>query len=351
MSTVATADLSRYLSRFNALQNIAPKYCSQFAATLKVEQLKRGATIVRKAKLDNELHFLLEGSIEIRRSFDQRQVLDHLSPECRNSLESLLPDSGSIKASDDCQVLVADAQQLAKILDWTQDVSTFYLNSDALSMEADVKISDDYLEDWDSAFIQSSLAANLPSAAIHQLFAQLQDIPVAAGDIVVADQSDADYFYIIKQGSALVHTPLQGPLKGKIIELEAGGYFGDEALVADTIRNASVVMSSKGVLGRLSRKDFNTLIKQHLVKHLTPDVRFHSDQLQIIDVRLPIEYRGNHKEGSNNIPISALRHRLTDMKQSLLYVVTPANDSRSVLATYLLRQAGFEAYQWSESKP
>jgi len=350
MSITATADLGHYLSRFNALQNIAPKYRSQFAATLTKKQIESGTTIVRKSKADNELHFLLEGTIEIRRSFNQRQTLNQQSDQCRNSLESLLQDSGNIKASTDCQVLVADARQLEKIMDWTQEVSAFYLNTTALSLEPEVRISDDYSEDWDSAFIKSPLAANLPSAVIHQLFAQLQDIEVSAGDVVVKDQSNADYFYIIKQGSALVQTPLQGPLKGKTIELEAGDFFGDEALVADTIRNASVVMTSTGVLGRLSRESFSSLIKQHLVKHLTPDVHFSSDQLQILDVRLPVEYRGNHKEGSNNIPISALRHRLSDLKRSLLYVVTPANDSRSVLATYLLRQAGFQAYQWSENK-
>lgn len=351
MSTATNADLSRYLSRFNILQNIAPQYCAQFAATMLEKTIKSGATIVRKPKGDSELHFLLDGSIEVRHSFDQRYILSHDNKQCRNALASLLPDGGSIKASSECQILIADAQQLAQILDWTQHVSAHYFNTPALSLEPEANISDDYLEDWDSAFIKSALAANLPSAVIHQLFSQLQDIKVAAGEVIVTHQSHADYFYVIKQGSALVHTPLQGPLKGKTIELEAGDFFGDEALVADTIRNASVVMSTQGVLGRLPREDFNSLIKQNLVKHLTPDVRVSSEQLQIIDVRLPIEYRGNHKEGSKNIPISVLRSRMTDLKPSQLYVVAPADDSRSTLATYLLRLAGFQAYQWSEKKP
>jgi hypothetical protein len=43
--------------------------------------------------------------------------------------------------------------------------------------------------------------------------------------------------------------------------------------------------------------------------------------------------------------------KMTDFKESLLYVVTPANDRRAELATYIMRQAGFKAYHLTEAPP
>ncbi len=340
--------LIKYVAQFSPLNQVSDMHRQQFMSTLELVSIDRGESIVRKLKGSNNIHFLVEGEIEVRQSFEHRLNLDHNCIQCRHSLESLLEDRGSIKAVENCIVLVVNNEKLDQYLASSQDDNIYRLSGNELSFESEEKIDDSYQEDWDSAFVKSPLAANLPSSVIHQLLSQLEEIEVRSGEMIVKNHSVGDYFYVIKQGVAQVETEPRGPYKGEVFELLAGNYFGDEALVADTIRNASVTMQTDGVLCRLDRNAFNSLIKRHLVTHLTPDIYVSSDELQIIDVRLPIEFRADHKEGSNNIPISALRNRLTNMKQSMLYVVTPANDSRSELATYLLRQAGFKAYQCSE---
>lgn len=350
MTVRSDSACKRYIEQFSPLNQISDIYRGQFAATLELTSFTSDELIVRKLKGSGYLHFLVEGAIEVRQSFEQRFNIDHSSSRCRKSLESLLEDRGSIKAVDNCTVLVVKARPLEQFLSWSVDRNLYHNNGEGLSLESVEKIDDSYQEDWDSAFVKSPLAANLPSSEIHKLLLQLENIEVRRGDTIVKNHSVGDYFYVVKKGIAEVQTERNGPYKGETFELTAGHYFGDEALVADTIRNASVTMLSDGILGRLNADAFNSLIKRHLVTHLTPDVYVSADELQMIDVRLPIEFRSGHKEGSNNIPISALRNRLTNMKPSLLYVVTPANDSRSELATYLLRQAGFQAYQCSELK-
>jgi len=347
MSTSFDTDLKKYIELFSPLDKIDRRYRSQFAETLAIEDINKGSTVLRKDKTSKKCHFLVKGSVEIRASFDNRLRIDHDTPQCRNSLESMLnSDKGSIKALSDCSILFVDNAKLEQAL----TVGALYTNAVERSLESEIKINDNLSPDWDTNFVESPLAENLPSIAIQQLFTQLEEIQVNVGDVIVKNQSRGDFFYVIKTGIAEVRTELKGPYKGKTFELGAGDYFGDEALVADTIRNASVTMLTDGTLGRLDTERFIELIKAHLVTHLTPDVHFTPDQMQIIDVRLPIEYRDNHKEGSSNIPISALRHRMGELKRSQIYVITPADDNRSVLATYLLRQAGFQAYQWSELK-
>jgi CRP-like cAMP-binding protein len=46
----------------------------------------------------------------------------------------------------------------------------------------------------------------------------------------------------------------------QLAELKEGDAFGEEALVADTVRNATVVMKTDGMLLRLSKQDFNELL-------------------------------------------------------------------------------------------
>ncbi|ARN72775.1 rhodanese-like domain-containing protein [Oceanicoccus sagamiensis] len=107
-------------------------------------------------------------------------------------------------------------------------------------------------------------------------------------------------------------------------------------------------MTTDGVLGRLNIELFNQLIKQHVVSTISEQFESEQEEIRIIDVRHPVEYQQGHIHGSDNIPISFLRQKMTDFKQSLMYVVTPANDRRAELATYIMRQAGFKAYHLSD---
>jgi len=349
MSESPNIDLGTYIERFRPLSDVSPKYHSQLADTLSIKQVNNGDPIIRKSNNPDISHFLIEGSIEIRQSFDHRFSISHDSPQCQFSLESQLEERGSVKATQDCTVLVVNTQKLDGFLESSQEMTMTYLDEEHLSLETETMIDDDFNEDWDDVFIRSPLAENLPSMIIHQLFSQIEDTQVNSGECIVKSHSMGDYFYVIKQGIAEVQTAPKGPFKGITIELTAGNYFGDEALVADTIRNASVTMLTDGVLGRLDVDKFDSLIKQHLVTPVTNDIINNEGDAQVIDVRLPVEYRNNHREGSENIPISALRHQMKNLRQPLLYIVSPANDSRSVLATYLLRQAGFKAYLWSDA--
>ncbi len=145
-----------------------------------------------------------------------------------------------------------------------------------------------------------------------------------------------------------MQTDASGPFKGENIQLGVGSYFGDEALIANTPRNATVTMATEGVLGRLDANAFENLIKQQLVSPFTKDVRLQGENIEVLDVRFPMEYKHGHESGSINMPISFLRKQLHEMKESLLYVITPANDSRAELATYLMRQAGFQAYHLAD---
>lgn len=348
MAHVIQQDPRDFIKRFTPLYQVDRKFHSQLASDLKLITVKAGETIIRKTRTPSLLHFLIEGDIEVRESFEVRYNVSHDDQICGSALEAKLPKQATIKAASACTLLAANANQLDQYLSWSQDYSIFYLDEGEMTIEDVDLIDDNFQEDWDNVFIRSKLAANLPNRAIHQLLSQLEDVEVTTGECVVKANTPGDYFYILKQGFAEVKTLTNGPFKGQSFSLEPGNYFGDEALVAETLRNASVTMSSDGLLGRLPLEAFNHLVKQYLVSPLTEDIDPNAKHVKVIDVRLPLEYKLGHDKNSINLPISFLRQRMDEMKETSLYVMSPADDRRAELATYLMRQAGFEAYCMSK---
>lgn len=351
MAQKKTQQLAKFIEKFEPLKHISHKYHSQLSHQLRLITVTSGTTIVRKSSNPKHLHFLLKGSVELRESFDLRSMLDSSAAECARALENQSLAKCSIKALEDCQLLVANAEHIDQLLAWSQDYSIYYLDEGDLSVADDEMIDDDYQEDWENVFIRSNLATNLANTVIHQIMSQLEDISVNKGETIIKANSPGEYFYLIKEGSAVVQTADRGPFKGERFRLQPGNYFGDEALVAETTRNATVTMASDGVLGRLDVATFNRLIKQHLVAPLNSNVDISDKEVTVLDVRFAPEYKQGHSKGSYNIPVSFLRSQLNKMNRETLYVISPANDRRSELATYIMRQAGYRAYQANESLP
>ena len=312
-----------------------------------------GSTIVKGRGEDKYYHYLLEGRVEYRKSFDDRVIIDCRDSRCTHSLEELVINGGVIKAQKQCGVMVVARDVVNQFISWSesQTFRVVHIDADRENNDDEKLLDDDFQSDWTEIFLQSALAANIPAQLMMQLFSELDDVTVAAGEIIVKEGSEGDYFYIVKSGYANVITNDLGPFSGKVIVMAVGDYFGDEALVADTMRNASVVMETNGVLGRLSRKSFNELIKKPLIRLISEDdfnAIGHAN-LMFLDVRLAAEYRHGHYEKAKNYPIAYIRKHLETFERDSGYVITAECQRRSELAVYLMRQAGYDVYLLNNS--
>src|ERR1700722_20234722 len=92
----------------------------------------------------------------------------------------------------------------------------------------------------------------LPPANIQAIFMRLQRMPYRMGEVVIKQGDEGGYFYVIVNGRCVVtrETPLNK--EGiKLAELGIGDTFGEEALIAEAKRNATVTMMTDGTLMRL----------------------------------------------------------------------------------------------------
>lgn len=335
------------ISRFFPLNLIEEQFHDQLKQNTIISTVKAGEIITKKVKDSSLKHYLISGSIEVRVSFDTRFQFSCDDERCQFPLEDNIEKQGTIRAKEDSKLLIINNEVIDQLKAWSQSYDYEIVHLHNISdIKNDTLIDDVSDADWTNLFIQSPLASNLSASDLHKLFTRMEIREVKSGEEIVQQNTDGDYFYIIQAGTAEVKTDSNGAYKGKTFELGTGDYFGDEALVADSMRNASVVMSSDGVLGFLNRESFNLIVKDAVVKtrdEHTIDGGL-ADLHHYIDVRLPIEFKGQHHGKSENIPISHLRKKLDNFDYSKIYLITAEGGRRSELATYLLRQAGFEAY-------
>jgi MFS family permease len=98
----------------------------------------------------------------------------------------------------------------------------------------------------------------LPGTSLEHLATRLVPLRLEPGTVIVREGDRGDRFYIVAEGTVEV---TEG---GKTLsELEAGGYFGEIALIRDVPRTATVVAKTPIVLYALDREDFLAAVTSH----------------------------------------------------------------------------------------
>ncbi|MGD8926935.1 MAG: cyclic nucleotide-binding domain-containing protein, partial [Thioalkalispiraceae bacterium] len=180
---------------------------------------------------------------------------------------------------------------------------------------------------------------NMPPANIKALLENMETILVKKDDVVVQQGSEGDYYYVLTEGEALVTRTVE------LATLGAGASFGEEALVSDAQRNASVTMKTDGMLMRLSKENFNALLKDPLLERVSPDeARQQVNKGAVwLDVRHAKEFAYARLPKAVNIPLHEVRLRLNELDKDKNYICYCSTGRRSSAAAFLLVQHGFRA--------
>jgi CRP-like cAMP-binding protein len=199
---------------------------------------------------------------------------------------------------------------------------------------------------WLKLMLKSGTFRKLPPANIEELLNRLEPVKVNAGTAIIRQGDPGDYFYMINEGVVLVtRNPDNNEDSIEITELNEGSSFGEAALISDKPRNATVSMMTDGVLLRLSKEDFNKLLKQPTLQWI--DFETARDKVnngaKWIDVRLASEYQHSHLPEAINIPMQELHKRARDLDRSLNYICYCQTGRRSSAAAFILAQYGLKA--------
>ena len=302
-----------------------------------LEEVRSGTYVFKRGDRDYQTVYLLEGTVELLD--ENRELVATVtagSEAARHPLAHKQPRQLGARAAGRVTVARVDSSLLDVLLTW--DESAGY---DVVEIDA----QDD--DDWMTRMLQSQAFLQLPPSNIHQLLMRLEAVSVSAGDVVVRQGDEGDYFYIVKSGRLAV-TRKASPRSKEVLlaELGEGACFGEEALVSGTKRNASVMMATDGSLMRLSKNDFQELLCAPLVH----ESDFESAQklaesgAKWLDVRLPGEFDNQAIRGSTNLPLSALRDQCAELDKDTDYIVCCDTGRRSAAGAFVLSQRGFSVY-------
>jgi len=202
--------------------------------------------------------------------------------------------------------------------------------------------------DWMSTLLSSPLFEFIPPANIQTLFGKFEQVSKRQGDIVIKEGEAGDYFYVIQSGSAKVERK-NGDKTAILAMFKAGDNFGQDALVSDVPRNATITMLTNGTLMRLSAPDFQSLLMEPVIEVVTIEethemITQGSPKTYIIDVRDPQEVELDKIPGSLNLPLPLLRKNTSKLKTDCIYVMADGGGKRAELGAYQLNEQGFTAY-------
>ncbi len=342
------------LGQFHPFSQLDAQYLERLSSNAEMNKIAKGKLLFQRGKHLSKLYYLVEGQVNLVDASFQSVSLNAEDDSSQYALNEINPSKASAVAATEVSVLVIERKQLDLVMAASEagpdlpiedepavggDLVSSQINYlDAYAYPQQMEV-DNEQQDWMSRLLDSPLFHSIPANNIQLLFSRFESVPLNAGDKVIEEGEQGDYFYVLASGEASVILP-----SGAQIDLDVGDYFGEEALVGDTTRNATVVMDSNGEVMRLSKDDFVELLQDPLFRYVELEqLDDFGPQIELLDVRLPVEHKHFCVRGSRNIALGKLRERLPSLDPGRTYVVTDDGGSRSKVAVQLLLQTGLSA--------
>lgn len=336
MSTNLTTNL---LKRFVPLESLKRQNLDALCRKTKISTLPEGSILVKEGETDHQLIYLVSGNVLLSNNGGETQLIKSNSAEANKPLSEALPRQYSISAATDVEYISLDADLLDVMLTWDQ-TGAYEVN--------DLEIQDDNSSngDWMTTLLQNRAFQKIPAANIQAIFMSLQQINYSAGDVIIKQGDEGDFFYIITDGACSVtrETPLNSD-GIRLAELETGDTFGEEALISENKRNATVTMITDGAVMRLSKEDFHKLLKEPTLDKINYEKAqaIVAEGGQWLDVRLPSEFDVSHEPNAINIPLYFIRLKLSTLDINVRYVVYCDTGRRSSAGAFVLNEKGYMA--------
>ena len=315
----------------------------ELAGKAYAEDIPAGKTIFKAGDVDRKTTYLLEGQVTLTDEEGNSTAVTGGTDVAKHPLANNQPRKQTAKAKSNCVITRFDGDLLDILLTWDQ-LSGIEVSE--ISVEEDGGEADDGDSDWMTRILQSQAFLQVPPANIQAMFMRMQDVPMRAGEVVIKQGDDGDYYYIIKSGKAKVTRASKTGSELPLATLKDGDAFGEEALLSEAKRNATITMETDGTLMRLSKEDFNALLKEPMLNWVSSETaqELVGKGAQWLDVRLESEHANTGLENSVNIPLFMLRLKADSLDVNTPYILYCDTGRRSSAAAFLLSERGFQAY-------
>jgi cGMP-dependent protein kinase len=230
------------LSQVKMLDRLSPSDRACLADAVKLERFPAGQLIIAKGAEGNVFYMILKGTVEMTEidgevNTAQRSKDSDTSYFGELALIKNAPRSCSVTAKTDVDCLALNRADFLKMLGPLQEV-----------MKSNF---------CNELFKTMSLFEGVPAATIKRAATACKIEDFAAGSDIITQGDEGDKFYVISEGQASVlkdDTVVSG--------LEAGKHFGEQALLNDPVRNATIKAITRVRCFTLSKETFDEIKAQ-----------------------------------------------------------------------------------------
>jgi len=197
---------------------------------------------------------------------------------------------------------------------------------------------------------EGSIFQHLPLENMQKVLERLIPQDVKAGETVISQGEVGDRYYLIAYGAAEIWKhDASSDETACVATVGVGDTFGEEALLQDGYRNATVKMTTPGRLLFLEKADFDNLVQPGMVPEIDPKDALDRIQKggQWLDCRYDSEYDETRMADARHIPLDQLRRRIHELDADTDYITYCHTGLRSKAATFLLRERNIRAFSLS----
>jgi CRP-like cAMP-binding protein len=331
------------LKRFSPLDGMKAENVIALARKTSRRQAPKGRVLFREDDSEKQTYYLLSGTIDLLQEGEIKATIAGGTPHAKNPIGHSIPRRQSAVATSNIEYLLIDSEFLDVVVTWDQTGSYKVTELKGADGSESTPSAGD---DWMTTLLQTKAFHKVPPANIQAIFMRMQRMDYRVGEVVIKQGDVGDYFYVVVKGTCCVtrETPLNK--EGiKLAELKMGDTFGEEALISEAKRNATVTMTSDGYLMRLGKDDFRKLLNEPFLDWVDYEQakQIVANGGQWMDVRLPSEFEHYHASNALNIPLYSIRLKMKAFNRETHYVVCCDTGRRSSACAYILSERGFQA--------
>jgi len=347
----------RVLAALEPISSFSPARLRELLDYCHIENVAPGQEPFKDRTMEGQSVYLVRGELELTYADGNKVTMRADSEWARHPIGKRQPDIVTANALSPVQLLRVDDDLLDRMVTWDQ-----FASHDDIKPKIDKGGSEAAVRRllnsgmFSAENLNHGPFAHLPPANIGKLLNRVEAIAVWEKDVIVREGEEGDYYFLIESGRAQV-TRRVGGADLLLAELKAGDVFGEEALVSDAKRNATVTMKSNGVLLRIKKQDFLELMKEPLLHRISfAEAKEKVKQGAVwLDVRHPPEYRYDKLPGAINVPLNDIRNAIGVLNKATPYIAYCQSGRRSAAAAFILAQSGYDVYVlenglWSVSR-
>ena len=252
------------LAALAPLAGFSAERLAELAQVAVVERARRGSDPLQERLQGSQSVFLLAGELMLAFDGGGTLVVVGGSDEARQALNRQSERPARSKAITDVDLVMLDDEVLDILATWDQVAAGADSTLTGQAAAADARI---VTGAFGLGKLRSGAFAQLPVAHIDELLKRFDRVKTAPGETVIREGDQGDYYYVVESGRFSVER-LVGGAKVLLAELKSGDAFGEEALVSEAKRNATVTSLGEGELLRLARTHFDELLREPLLRRL-----------------------------------------------------------------------------------